>query len=110
MAVTIISSFKRLRRPREERRDIDLAFASPRLSIVHRLAHQILKPTLAIFEVYEGQSNITLALIRCIVHSYQQALTIGMCQANARKQSQVQLASQAGTHSSNCHWPSCATG
>src|SRR5689334_2730825 len=105
MAVTIISSLKRARHPREERRDIDLAFASPRL--VDRISRRPSnpEPTLAIFEVYEGQSNVTLALIRCIVHSYQQALAIGMCQANARKQSQVQLASQAGTHSSNCHWP-----
>ena len=32
------------------------------------------------------------------------------CQAKARKQSQVQLPSQAGTHSSDCHWPSRTTG
>ena len=73
--------------------------------VVGGSAKQIAQLKLFASKVGEGQVHVTLALMRRIVNGYQQALATGILPCERDKSVGRRMPSQAGTRTSNCHWP-----
>ena len=80
------------------------------IPVVEGPRHVILETPVASIEARERQRDVALALVGGVVHGDQQPLAAGPCQAKARKQSQVQLPSQAGRAFEQLPWPSRTAG